>query len=109
MSLVVQKNEPINTTNQTFIQQDSNTKSDTVDLRLFPSKTAKISPAVLLKLNTLKPFIKNLEDMDKASINKIIDILLESYVNTKLNFRQSEGYKSMYKHLVEMLDVNKQK
>ncbi|PGP91046.1 hypothetical protein COA10_31715, partial [Bacillus cereus] len=28
------------------------------DQRLVPSKTAKISPAVLLKLNTLKPFVK---------------------------------------------------
>jgi len=74
------------------------------DQRLVPSKTAKISPAVLLKLNTLKPFIKEQENMDKASINSIIDMLLESYVNTKLTTRQSEGYKGMYKHLYEMLD-----
>ncbi|MGG5737599.1 MULTISPECIES: hypothetical protein [Bacillus cereus group] len=74
------------------------------DRRLVPSKTAKISPAVLLKLNTLKPFIKEQESLEKTSINSIIDMLLESYVNTKLTTRQSEGYKGMYKHLYEMLD-----
>jgi hypothetical protein len=74
------------------------------DQRVAPTKTAKISPAVLLKLNTLKPFIKEQESMDKTSINSIIDMLLESYVNTKLTTRQSEGYKGMYKHLYEMLD-----
>ncbi|KAA1803600.1 hypothetical protein FXB61_005714 [Bacillus cereus] len=74
------------------------------DQRLIPSKTAKISPAVQLKLNTLKPFIKEQENMDKASINSIIDMLLESYVNTKLTTRQSEGYKEIYKQLYEMLD-----
>ncbi|MES1052755.1 hypothetical protein FOA24_27060 [Bacillus thuringiensis] len=74
------------------------------DQRLVPSKTAKISPAVQLKLNTLKPFIKEQENMDKASINSIIDMLLESYVNTKLTTRQSEGYKEIYKQLYEMLD-----
>lgn len=74
------------------------------DQRLVPSKTAKISPAVQLKLNTLKPFIKEQENMDKASINSIIDMLLESYVNTKLTTRQSEGYKGIYTQLYEMLD-----
>lgn len=74
------------------------------DHRLVPSKTAKLSPAVLLKLSTLKPFIKEAESMDKASNNNIIDMLVESYVNTKLTTRQSEGYKGMYKHLYEMLE-----
>ncbi|MBM6649022.1 hypothetical protein [Bacillus sp. RIT 809] len=74
------------------------------DHRLVPSKTAKLSPAVLLKLSTLKPFIKEAESMDKVSNNNIIDMLIESYVNTKLTTRQSEGYKGMYKHLYEMLE-----
>ncbi|TKA00363.1 hypothetical protein FA950_28120 [Bacillus thuringiensis] len=74
-----------------------------IDSRLVPSKTAKISPAVLLKLNTLKPFIKERESMDKTSINSIIDMLIESYIHTKLSPRQSDGYKGMYKHLYEML------
>ncbi|SCL95638.1 Protein of unknown function [Bacillus cytotoxicus] len=42
--------------------------------------------------------------MDKVSNNNIIDMLIESYVNTKLTTRQSEGYKGMCKHLYEMLE-----
>lgn len=53
------------------------------DQRLVPSKTAKLSPAVLLKLNTLKPFIQEQEGMDKTSINNIVDMLIENYVDTK--------------------------
>ncbi|PFS53489.1 hypothetical protein COK41_28915 [Bacillus cereus] len=74
------------------------------DHRLVPSKTAKLSPAVLLKLSTLKPFIKEAESMDKTSNNTIIDMLVDNYVNAKLTTRQSEGYKRMYEQLYEMLE-----
>lgn len=74
------------------------------DNRLIASKTTKISPAVLLKLNTLKPFIKEQEDMGKTSINNIIDILVESYVDTQLINRHSKAYKDMYKRLYETLE-----
>lgn len=74
------------------------------DQRLIPSKTAKISPAVLLKLNTLKPFIQERESMDKTSINNIIDILVESYVDAQLANRHSKAYKDMYKRLYETLE-----
>lgn len=74
------------------------------DRRLVPSKTAKISPAVLLKLNTLKPFIQERESMDKTSINNIIDILVESYVDSQLVNRHSKAYKDMYKRLYETLE-----
>lgn len=74
------------------------------DQRLVPSKTAKISPAVLLKLNTLKPFIQEQESMDKTSINNIIDILVENYVDTHLVNRHSKAYKDMYKRLYETLE-----
>ncbi|PFS55840.1 hypothetical protein [Bacillus thuringiensis] len=74
------------------------------DQRLISSKTTKISPAVLLKLNTIKPFIKEQEDMGKTSINNIIDILVESYVDTQLVNRHSKAYKDMYKRLYETLE-----
>ncbi|MEC2708084.1 hypothetical protein P9Z39_20750 [Bacillus thuringiensis] len=74
------------------------------DQRLVPSKTAKISPAVLLKLNTLKPFIKEQEGIEKTSINNIIDMLIESFVDTHLANRHSEAYKDMYKRLYETLE-----
>jgi hypothetical protein len=74
------------------------------DQRLVPSKTAKISPAVLLKLNTLKPFIQEQEGMDKTSINNIIDMLVEHYIDANLKNRHSEAYKDMYKRLYEVLE-----
>ncbi|MBE5087554.1 hypothetical protein IGI03_05765 [Bacillus thuringiensis] len=74
------------------------------DQRLVPSKTAKLSPAVLLKLNTLKPFIQEQEGMDKTSINNIIDMLVEHYVDSQLVKRHSKAYKDMYKRLYETLD-----
>ncbi|QWG87408.1 hypothetical protein EXW61_29085 (plasmid) [Bacillus mycoides] len=74
------------------------------DQRLVPSKTAKISPAVLLKLNTLKPFIQEREGMEKTSINNIIDTLVESFVDANLQNRHSKAYKDMYKRLYEVLD-----
>ncbi|MGG0208528.1 hypothetical protein [Bacillus mycoides] len=74
------------------------------DQRLVPSKTAKLSPAVLLKLNTLKPFIQEQEGMEKTSINNIIDMLVESYVDANLQNRHSKAYRDMYKRLYEVLD-----
>lgn len=89
--------------NQTNMEKELQTP-EKPDQRLVPSKTAKISPAVLLKLNTLKPFIQEQESMDKTSINNIIDMLVESYVDTQLVNRHSRAYKDMYKRLCETLE-----
>ncbi|HDR6218494.1 TPA: hypothetical protein QCU06_004988 [Bacillus cereus] len=101
---------PITESSDLTIQNDqTNTKKEIQtpeksDKRLVPSKTAKLSPAVLLKLNTLKPFIKEQEGMDKTSINNVIDMLVESYVDTQLVNRHSKAYKDMYKRLYETLE-----
>lgn len=63
------------------------------------TKTAKISPDVLLRLNTLKPFIEELENEEKSTINDMIRMLVENYSNTRLTNRQREGYNQMYQHL----------
>lgn len=100
---------PITDRTDLTIQNDqTNTKneiqtSEKPDQRLVPSKTAKISPA-LLKLNALKPFIQEQESMNKTSINNIVDILVESYVDTQLVNRHSKAYKDMYKRLYETLE-----
>ncbi|WP_000428556.1 hypothetical protein [Bacillus cereus] len=101
---------PITESSSLTIQSDqTNTEKEIQtpekpDQRLVPSKTAKISPAVLLKLNTLKPFIQEQEGMDKTSINNIVDMLIENYVDTKLANRHSKAYKDMYKRLYEVLE-----
>ena len=65
------------------------------------TKTAKLSPDVLLRLNTLKPFIEELEETDKSTVNDMMQMLIESYVNTRLTNRQREGYNEMYSNLFE--------
>lgn len=98
---------PITESSDLTIQSDqTNTKKEiqTPDKRLVPSKTAKLSPVGLLKLNTLKPFIQEQEGMDKTSINNIIDMLVEHYVDSQLVNRHSKAYKNMYKHLYETLE-----
>lgn len=70
------------------------------------TKTQKMSPDVILKINTLKPYIKDLEELNAngtPSINEIIDMLVDNYVNTKLTTRQLEGYKAVYQNLYEHL------
>lgn len=65
-----------------------------------------MSPDVILKINTLKPYIKDLEELNAngtPSINEIIDMLVDNYVNTKLTTRQLEGYKAVYQNLYEHL------
>ena len=47
-------------------------------------------------MNTLKPFLGKLENMPKATINEIIDLIVDSYVNARLTTRQQEAFNSMY-------------
>ena len=65
------------------------------------TKTAKISPDVLLRLNTWKPFIEELENEEKSTINDMIRMLVDNYSNTRLTNRQREGYNQMYQHLFD--------
>ncbi|EJQ73039.1 hypothetical protein [Bacillus toyonensis] len=101
-NLPVKPDAPIETTTSPDIRNKQ--QKERPDPRLAASKTAKMSPDVLLKINTLKPFIKDSEGIDKTSFNSIVDLLIENYVNTNLTVRQSEGYKQVYKQLFETLD-----
>lgn len=74
---------------------------DTTGAFFKATKTAKLSPDVLLRLNTLKPFIEELENEEKSTINDLIRMLVENYTNTRLTTRQREGYNQMYQHLFD--------
>lgn len=98
--------------NNNLIQKDKNTnpknkelkKDDKiVDSRFKATLTQKISPSVNLKMNTLKPFLGELENMPKATINEIIDLMVDSYVNARLTTRQQEAFNSMYDTQLNML------
>lgn len=78
-------------------------ETSTVDNRYRATMTQKISPSVNLKINTLKPFLGDLEDMPKATVNDILNLLLDSYVNTKFSTRQQEAFNSMYNTQLDLL------
>lgn len=73
------------------------------DPRLKASKTQKTSPSTNLKINTLKPFLKETESMSTATYNDIVDMLVDNYVQTKLTTRQNEAYKAIYSSQFDML------
>lgn len=73
------------------------------DPRLKASKTQKTSPSTNLKINTLKPFLKETESMNTATYNDIVDMLVDNYVQTKLTTRQNEAYKAIYSSQFDML------
>jgi len=56
----------------------------------------------LLRLNTLRPFIEELENEEKSAINDMVRMLVENYTNTRLTNRQREGYNQMYEHLFDL-------
>ncbi|EKB1221469.1 hypothetical protein ONC83_003055, partial [Listeria monocytogenes] len=63
------------------INVTSQSSQSEIDLRRKATKTQKMSPEVILKLNTLKPYIKDLEEMGNEgnpSINDIVNMLLDN-------------------------------
>ena len=76
-------------------------KKEVPDTFFKATKTAKLSPDVLLRLSTLRPFIEELENEEKSTINDMVRLLVENYTNTRLSNRQREGYNHMYQHLFE--------
>lgn len=79
-------------------------KKNKGDPRLKATLTQKISPAVNVKLTTLKPFLNEVENMPKATINEIIDLVVTSYVNTRLTTRQQEAFKAIYDLQLNLLN-----
>ena len=82
-------------------EKSSQKAEDSIGEFFKATKTAKLSPDVLLRLNTLKPFIEELENEEKSTINDLIRMLIENYTNTRLTTRQREGYNQMYQHLFD--------
>ena len=76
-------------------------KKEVPDSFFKATKTAKLSPDVLLRLSTLRPFIEELENEEKSTINDMVRLLVQNYTNTRLSNRQREGYNQMYQHLFE--------
>lgn len=99
---------PAQKNKQSVVERSSNQKSSQSviskeDPQLKASKTQKTSPSTNLKINTLKPFLKETESMNTATYNDIVDMLVDNYVQTKLSTRQNEAYKAIYRSQFDML------
>lgn len=81
--------------------KETQEKKEVPDSFFKATKTAKLSPDVLLRLSTLRPFIEELENEEKSTINDMVRLLVENYTNTRLSNRQREGYNQMYQHLFD--------
>lgn len=77
-------------------------KKEVPDSFFRATKTAKISSDALLRLNTLRLFIEELENEEKSAINDMVRMLVENYTNTRLTNRQREGYNQMFEHLFDL-------
>ncbi|MBC1937878.1 hypothetical protein HCA69_16065 [Listeria grandensis] len=76
------------------------------DFRKKATKTQKLSPDVILKIEVLKPYIKELEELNldrKPTVNDIVAMLVDHYVNTKIPTRHLESYKAVYDNLYDQL------
>lgn len=91
------------TSDKSSNQKNSKFSISKEDPRLKASKTQKTSPSTNLKINTLKPFLKETESMNAATYNDIVDMLVDNYVQTKLTTRQNEAYKAIYSSQFDML------
>lgn len=99
-SIVDTKKRDLNPSITTEIKERSK-KKEVPDSFFKATKTAKLSPDILLRLSTLRPFIEELENEEKSTINDMVRLLVENYTNTRLSNRQREGYNQMYQNLFD--------
>ncbi|KAF1294170.1 hypothetical protein [Candidatus Enterococcus leclercqii] len=78
-------------------------KDQNADPRFKATTTQKLSPAVNLKISTLRPFLGEVEGLQKGTVNEIINLLVDNYVNTKISTRQQEAFNSMYQTQLDLL------
>lgn len=84
-------------------EKKDSSKDQNVDPRFKATTTQKISPAVNLKISTLRPFLGEVEGLQKGTVNEIINLLIDNYVNTKISTRQQEAFNSMYQTQLDLL------
>ncbi len=106
METAVQKSKPL-TVEKSSNQKISQSVISKEDPRLRANKTQKTSPSTNLKINTLKPFLKETESMNTATYKNIVNMLVDNYVQTKLTTRQNKAYKAIYSSQFDMLRLIK--
>ena len=79
------------------------------DPRYKASTTAKLSPYENLRLQTLKPFMAETEESDTNTINDIVGLLINSYVDKRLSSRQSEAFEKIVEMQFEQMKFSTKK
>lgn len=102
---------PINVNRPFDEKSASSTPKIEIDPKNDPRKkatmTAKLSPYVNLKIQTLKPFMAEAEGVDASTINETLDLLVDSYVDKRLSARQAEAYNQMVQTQFAMMPLKK--
>lgn len=86
-------------------EEQKTSREEELERRKTTMKTQKMSLDVLLKLDILDPFLRSTESIDhdgKLSINDKIELLIESYIHSRLATRQVEGYQAIYDNYLDM-------
>ncbi len=97
------------------VNQSSDDKPTTLNNEMDPKKdprlkatmTAKLSPYVNLRIQTLKPFMAEAEGVDASTVNEMLGLLVDSYVDKRLSARQSEAFNQMVKTQFDMMPLKK--
>jgi len=63
------------------------------------SKTAKLSESVILKIRTLKPYIKMKENDDSNTMNELVDAITNAYIEMRLDDSERERFKGAYDYM----------
>lgn len=63
------------------------------------SKTAKLSESVILKIRTLKPYIKMKENDDSNTMNELVDAITNAYIEMRLDESERERFKGAYDYM----------
>lgn len=58
--------------------------------------TQRLMEETAIKCRTLQPFMEELDRTDKASINDVIEVLAQFYIDNGLSDRQKDVYQGMY-------------
>lgn len=73
-------------------KKEVNQQEDTNKALFKASLTQKMSPAVHIKVNTLRAFLNEEDNIPKTTTNDIINYLIDSYVNNQFTSRQQTAF-----------------
>ena len=68
----------------------------TTDPFFVADKTAKVSEHVLSQIRTLKPFIQEKAGLEKETINDLVEVMIDYYLENELDEEERAGFDMVY-------------